>query len=174
MISIVTTTGFATADYEKWPGTAQFVLLALMVVGGSAGSTAGGAKCLRVIIFFKAGYRELQRILHPHAVIPLRIGTRTVPDSTVASVLGFLTCVVALFLVSSGMLTALGVDLATSYTAVLTCIFNVGPGLGSVGPTENFGFMPDLAKYILSFCMILGRLEVYTVLVLLTPDFYRR
>ena len=174
VISIATTTGFATADFEKWPATSQFVLLALMLVGGSAGSTAGGAKCLRVIIFFKAGYRELQRILHPHAIIPLRIGARTVPDSTVASVLGFLTCVVALFLVASGMLTVLGVDLATSYSSVLTCICNVGPGLGSVGPTENFGSLPDLAKYILSFCMILGRLEVYTVLVLLTPDFYRR
>ena len=172
--AIVSTTGFGTADFELWPGFSQFLLLGLMVMGGCAGSTAGGSKVLRVQIFFKAGYRELKRILHPHAVIPVRIGRRAVPDSAVASVLGFITCITGLFLVASGSLAAMGIDLTTSYTAVIACIFNIGPGLGDVGPTDNFGGLPALAKYILSVCMILGRLEVYTVLVLLIPDFYKK
>lgn len=172
--SIVTTTGFGTADFEKWPQFSQFLLVALMVIGGSAGSTAGGSKCLRVQIVIKAGYRELKRILHPSAIIPVRIGRRAIPDSAVASVLGFITCISVLFLFSSAMLTSMDIDIITSCTAVIACIFNIGPGLGQVGPTDNFSFMPDLAKVILSFCMILGRLEVYTVLVLLIPDFYRK
>lgn len=174
VVSISTTTGFGSADFEQWPNLSQFLILALMVMGGSAGSTAGGSKALRVQIFLKAGYRELRRILHPNAIIPVRLGRRAIPDSAVASVLGFLTCVTVLLLATSGLLAALGLGLTTSLTAALTCIFNVGPGLGQVGPTENFGFMPPLAKYVLSVCMVMGRLEVYTVLVLLTPDFYRR
>jgi trk system potassium uptake protein TrkH len=174
VVSISTTTGFGSADFELWPNLSQFLILALMVMGGCAGSTAGGSKCLRVQIFLKAGYRELKRILHPNAIIPVRLGRRAIPDSAVASVLGFLTCVTMLLLVTSGILASLGLGLATSFSAALTCIFNVGPGLGLVGPTENFGFMPGLAKYVLSVCMVMGRLEVYTVLVLLTPDFYRR
>jgi trk system potassium uptake protein TrkH len=174
VVSIATTTGFGSADFELWPNLSQFLILALMVMGGSAGSTAGGCKCLRVQIFIKAGYRELRRILHPNAIIPVRLGRRAIPDSAVASVLGFLTCVTLVLLVASGLLAAMGLGLTTSFTAALTCIFNVGPGLGMVGPMENFGFMPDLAKYVLSVCMVMGRLEVYTVLVLLTPDFYRR
>ena len=174
VIAISTTTGFGTADFEKWPELSQFLLIALMVVGGSAGSTAGGSKCLRVQIFFKAGYRELKRILHPAAIIPVRIGRRAVPDSAVASVLGFITCIVGLFGFASMALTAMEMDLITACTAVIACIFNIGAGLGQVGPTDNFGFMPGLAKFILSCCMILGRLEGYTVLVLLIPDFYKK
>jgi trk system potassium uptake protein TrkH len=174
VISICTTTGFGTADFEQWPEFSKFLLVALMIMGGSAGSTAGGSKCLRVQIIFKAGYRELKRILHPSAIIPVRIGRRAIPDSSVASVLGFITCISALFLFASAVLTALDIDLLTACTAVIACIFNIGPGLGKVGPTDNFFFMPDLAKFILSGCMILGRLEVYTVLVLLIPDFYKK
>lgn len=174
VISISTTTGFGTADFENWTEFAKFLLVVLMVMGGSAGSTAGGSKCLRVQIVFKAGYRELKRILHPSAIIPVRIGRRAIPDSAVASVLGFITCISILFLFSSAALTAMGVDILTACTAVIACIFNIGPGLGKVGPTENFFFLPDLAKFILSGCMILGRLEVYTVLVLLIPDFYKK
>ena len=174
VVSIVTSTGFGTADFEQWPELSKFLLVSLMVMGGSAGSTAGGSKCLRVQIFFKAGYRELKRILHPSAIIPVRIGRRAIPDSAVASVLGFITCVAGLFFCASGALCAMGIDLMTAYTAVIACIFNIGPGLNQVGPTDNFGFMPGLAKYILSVCMILGRLEVYTVLVLLIPDFYKK
>lgn len=172
--SIVSTTGFATANFEVWPPVAVFVLLALMVMGGSTGSTAGGSKCMRIQIFFKAGYRELKRLLHPHGVIPLRIGHRAIRDGPVASVLGFIACAAGLFLMASLSLAALGVDLETAYTATIACIFNIGPGLGQVGPTDNFGGLPQLAKVILSGCMILGRLEVYTVLVLLTPDYYRK
>lgn len=172
--AIVTTTGFGTADFEQWPELCKFLLVGLMIMGGSAGSTAGGSKCLRVQILFKAGYRELRRILHPSAIIPVRIGRRAVPDSAVASVLGFITCIVGLFGLSSLALCAMDIDILTSCTAVIACIFNIGPGLGQVGPTDNFSFIPDLGKFILSVCMILGRLEVYTVLVLLIPDFYRK
>ena len=129
---------------------------------------------MRVQIFFKAGFRELKRILHPAAIIPVRIGRRPVPDSAVASVLGFITCITGLFIFASGVLAALKIDILTACTAVIACIFNIGPGLGEVGPADNFGFMPGLAKFVLSFCMILGRLEVYTVLVLLIPDFYKK
>ena len=174
VISIVTTTGFATADFELWTEFSMFLLVALMVIGGCAGSTAGGSKCLRVQIFFKAGYRELKRILHPAAIIPVRVGRRAIPDSAVASVLGFITCIVGLFVVSAALLTAMDIELVTACTAVIACIFNIGPGLGQVGPMDNFAFMPGPAKTILSVCMILGRLEVYTVLVLLIPDFYRK
>lgn len=174
VIAIVTTTGFGTANFVEWPEFSKFLLVALMVMGGSAGSTAGGSKCLRVQIFFKAGYRELKRILHPAAIIPVRVGKRVIPDSAVASVLGFITCIAGLFLVSASALTFMDIDILTSCTAVIACIFNIGPGLGKVGPVENFGFMPGTAKFILSACMILGRLEVYTVLVLLIPDFYKK
>lgn len=174
VISIVTTTGFGTANFAEWPEFTKFLLVALMVMGGSAGSTAGGSKCLRVQIFFKAGYRELKRILHPAAIIPVRVGRRVIPDSAVASVLGFITCIAGLFIFASSALTFLAIDILTSCTAVIACIFNIGPGLGQVGPVENFGFMPAAAKFILSICMILGRLEVYTVLVLLIPDFYKK
>ena len=168
--AIVTTTGFATADFEVWPPLAKFLLLTLMVMGGSTGSTAGGSKCMRVQIFFKAGFRELKRILHPHAILPLRIGRRAIPDGAVASVLGFISCATFLFLLATFLLATLGIELETAYTAVTACIFNIGPGLGGVGPTDNFGWLPQPAKVILTACMILGRLEVYTVLVLFTPE----
>ena len=172
--AIVSTTGFATADFEIWPPVCTFILLGLMVMGGSTGSTAGGSKCMRIQIFFKAGYRELKRLLHPHGVIPLRIGKRAIRDSSVASVLGFISCAAGLFLVSALLLAAMGLDLVTACTATIACIFNIGPGLGEVGPTDNFGGLPQAAKMLLSGCMILGRLEVYTVLVLLTPEYYRK
>lgn len=174
VLTVLTTTGYATADFEVWPNVARFLLVALMVVGGSTGSTAGGCKCLRVQIFFKTGYRELQRLLHPHAIIPVRIGKRAIPDQAVASVMGFLTCVIGLFMVASLALAWMGMDLETAYTAVIACIFNIGPGLGQVGPANNYGWMPDPAKVLLGLCMILGRLEVYTVLVLFTPEYYKR
>ncbi len=174
VLTIITTTGYGSADFELWPQAAQLVILALMVVGGSTGSTSGGSKALRILILVKAGYREIRRLIHPHGVIPVRVGSRAIPDETVASVLGFFTCVVGVFLVVSLVLTLQGVDLMTGTTATLSCIFNIGPGLGSVGPTENFAAIPQFSKLCLSLCMIMGRLEIYTVLVLFSPEFYRK
>jgi len=172
--SIITTTGFATADYELWLPLPQGVLLLCMFIGGCAGSTAGGIKCMRVMLLFKHSYRELFRLVHPRAVLPLKFGAKLVKEEVVASIWGFFVLFIALFVLSSLALTAMGVDVLTSFAAVVACIGNVGPGLGEVGPVNNYSGIPALGKWVLSFCMLLGRLEIYTVLVLFMPEFWRK
>jgi trk system potassium uptake protein TrkH len=172
--SILTTTGDATADYELWLPLPQGVLLLCMFVGGCAGSTAGGIKCMRVMLLFKHAYRELFRMVHPRAVLPLKFGPKLVKEEVLTSIWGFFVLFIVLFVLSSLILAALGVDVLTSFAAVVACIGNVGPGLGDVGPTDNYAAIPALGKWVLSFCMILGRLEIYTVLVLFVPEFWRK
>ncbi|MDZ7761786.1 MAG: TrkH family potassium uptake protein [Desulfovermiculus sp.] len=173
VVSIFTTTGFGTADYELWGPLAQFLLLLCMIVGGSAGSTAGGVKCMRVIILIKQAQRELMRLVHPRVVVPIRLGGKIVSDEIVNGVVGFFLLYLVLAALSMCFLAALGVDILTSIGAVIACISNIGPGLGQVGPTEHFGHLPTLAKWILTFCMLLGRLEIYTVIVLLYKEFWK-
>ena len=172
--SIITTTGYATADYELWLPLAQGVLLLCMFVGGCAGSTAGGIKCMRVMLLFKQAYRELFRMVHPRAVRPLKFGPKLVRDEVLTSIWGFFVLFIVLFVLSSLLLAALGVDVMTSFAAVVACIGNVGPGLGNVGPTDNYAQIPVLGKWVLTFCMLLGRLEIYTILVLFVPEFWRK
>jgi len=172
--SIITTTGFATADYELWLPLPQGVLLLCMFIGGCAGSTAGGIKCMRVMLLFKHSYRELFRLVHPRAVLPLKFGPKLVKEEVVASIWGFFVLFIALFVLSSLALAAMGVDVLTSFAAVVACIGNVGPGLGEVGPVNNYSGIPIMGKWVLSFCMLLGRLEIYTVLVLFMPEFWRK
>lgn len=172
--SIITTTGYATADYELWLPLPQGVLLLCMFVGGCAGSTAGGIKCMRVMLLFKHAYRELFRMVHPRAVLPLKFGPKLVKEEVLTSIWGFFILFIVLFVLSSLTLAALGLDVLTSFAAVVACIGNVGPGLGDVGPTDNYAAIPALGKWVLSFCMILGRLEIYTVLVLFVPEFWRK
>ncbi len=174
VVSIVTTTGFATADYEKWPGMSQLILLLCMFVGASAGSTGGGMKCLRIMLCFKYCYRELFRLIHPRAVTHIKIGGKTVPDDVMRSVLGFLALYVGLFALSSVLLAGLGVDFTTSFGAVAASIGNIGPGFGAVGPVENFAGIPAAGKWLLVWCMLLGRLEIYTVIILIVPEFWRK
>ena len=174
VVSIVTTTGYATADYEKWPAMSQLILLLCMFLGASAGSTGGGMKCLRIMLSFKYCYRELFSLVHPHAVSHIKIGGKTVPDDVMRSVLGFLALYVGLFALNSVLLAGLGVDFMTAFTAVASAIGNVGPGFGTVGPAENYAQIPVLGKWLLTWCMLLGRLEIFTVIILVVPEFWRK
>ena len=172
--SIITTTGFATADYEKWPVMSQLILLLCMFFGASAGSTGGGVKAVRVMVCLKYCYNELFTLIHPHAVRVIKLGGKPVPEDVTRSILGFLALYIGLFAVSSVILAGMGVDLVTSLSAVAATLGNIGPGLGIVGPTENFAGIPYWGKWLLIWCMLLGRLEIYTIIILLVPEFWRK
>jgi len=174
VVSIVTTTGYVTADYEKWPAMSQLILLLCMFLGASAGSTGGGMKCLRIMLCFKFCYKELFSLVHPHAVSHIKIGGKPVPDDVMRSVLGFLALYMGLFALSSVLLAGLGVDFTTAFAAVAATIGNVGPGFGMVGPVENYAQIPVLGKWLLIWCMLLGRLEIFTVIILMVPEFWRK
>lgn len=172
--SIITTTGYATADFEIWPVLPQCILLFCMFLGSCAGSTGGGMKCMRIMLLLKQSYLELFRMIHPHAVTQVKFGKRLVTEDIVKGMWGFFIIYLGLFILSSLLLTAMQIDLITSFSAVAACIGNIGPGLGSVGPTNNFAHLPLGAKWVLSFCMLLGRLEIYTVIILFVPEFWRK
>jgi trk system potassium uptake protein TrkH len=174
VVSILTTTGFATADYEKWPAMSQVILLLCMYIGASAGSTGGGMKCIRIMLCFKYCYKELFSLIHPHAVTTVKIGGKSVPEDVMRSILGFLALYTSLFAVCSVLLAGMGVDFITSLTAVASAIGNIGPGFGLVGPVDNYVQIPILGKWLLIWCMLLGRLEIYTVIILLVPEFWRK
>ena len=174
VVSIVTTTGYATADYEKFPGLSQVLLFVCMFIGGSAGSTGGGMKCARILVCFKYCYRELFKIIHPRSIRQVKINNILISDDVLRSILGFLALYIGLFVLSSILLSFMGLDMMTSFGAVAACIGNIGPGFGSVGPAENFAHLPVLAKWLLAWCMLLGRLEIYTVIILFVPEFWRK
>ena len=174
VVSIITTTGYVTADYERWPAMSQLILLLCMFFGASAGSTGGGMKCLRIMLCFKYCYRELFSLIHPHAVTQIKISGKAVPDDVLRSVVGFLALYVGLFAVSAVVLAGMGVDFITSFAAVAACIGNIGPGFGMVGPVENYAQIPLLGKWLLIWCMLLGRLEIFTVIILIVPEFWRK
>jgi trk system potassium uptake protein TrkH len=173
VISILTTTGFATDDYLQWPTMSQIILLVCMFIGASAGSTGGGMKCLRVMLLFKYCHRELFSLVHPKAVVKIKIGGNSVPDNIIRSVLGFMALYVVLFVICSILLAGLGIDLITSVGAVAASLGNIGPGLGFVGPAGNYASLPELGKWLLAWCMLLGRLEIYTVIIFFAPEFWR-
>lgn len=173
VVSIITTTGFGTADFEQWPPSLKLLMVSLMFVGGCAGSTSGGIKMVRILLFFKFARLQLKNLVHPRTIGTLKFGKVKVPQEVMVAILGFLALHVGFFLLASLAITALGIDIVTGTTAVITTLNNVGPGLNLVGPAQNFGHLPPLAKMILSFCMLAGRLELYTVAVLLTPDFWQ-
>lgn len=174
VVSIITTTGFATADYSQWPALSQLILLLCIFVGASAGSTGGGIKCLRVLILFKFCYRELFSLIHPTSVAHIKIGGRALPDDIVRNVIGFFALYVGIFMICSILLAGLGVDFVTSIGAVAASIGNIGPGFGWVGPASNFSTIPPLGKWLLAACMLLGRLEIYTVIIFLAPEFWKK
>jgi trk system potassium uptake protein TrkH len=174
VVSIITTTGYATADYERWPGMSQLILLLCMFIGASAGSTGGGMKCLRIMLCFKYCYRELFSLIHPHAVTQIKIGGKAVPDDVMRSVVGFLALYMGLFALSAVILAGIGVDFRTSFAAVAASIGNIGPGFGLVGPVDNYAHIPFLGKWLLIWCMLLGRLEIFTVIILVVPEFWRK
>jgi len=172
--SIITTTGFVTADFDRWPGLSQSVLVLCMFLGGMAGSTGGGIKTMRIILLAKQAYQEIFRIIHPHAITTVKLGGKPVPAEILSSIWGFTILYLSLFVICSLVLAALGLDLVSASSAVAACIFNVGPGLGSVGPVQNYLAVPLVGKWVLIFCMLVGRLEIYTVIVLLMPEFWRK
>lgn len=172
VVAILTTTGFGTADFNQWPPVCKILLVTLMFVGGCAGSTGGGVKVVRFLLFFKYARLQLRNLVHPRTIGTLKLGKVKVPQEIMVSILGFFAIYIAVFLLASLIVTALGVDIVTGTTAVIATLNNIGPGLQMVGPTANFGELPPLAKVVLTFCMLAGRLELYTVAVLLTPDFW--
>lgn len=172
--SILTTTGYATADFETWPALPQSILLLCMFIGGCAGSTGGGMKCMRILLLLRHAYQEIFHLIHPRAVTRLKLGNQVVSSEVLSSIGGFFVLWLVLLFVGALLVAATGVDILTSFTAVLASLGNIGPGLGSVGPAENYAHLPTLAKGVLALCMLLGRLEIYTVIVLLMPEFYRK
>jgi trk system potassium uptake protein TrkH len=167
----MTTTGFTTAPFYEWTGFLPVMLIFVAFIGGCAGSTAGGMKVIRVILLYKQSIREVRRLIHPHAVFPVKVGGQRTSDTVISAVWGFFFLYIASFAVMTVLLTATGLDAETAYSAVGACITNLGPALGDAGP--NYAGLNDPAKVILSIAMLLGRLEVYTLLVLLTPAFWR-
>ena len=174
VVSIITTTGYGTSDFEQWQPVAHVVLLCLMVVGGCAGSTGGGFKVVRILMLGKYLKIALNQQIHPSGVFVIKLDGIRVKREVVQNILGF--CMVSLMVIgaSAFLLTLYGVDVLTAFTAALSCLCNIGPGLGEIGPTENFSSIPTPGIWVLSLCMIMGRLEVFSLLILFMPQTWRR
>jgi trk system potassium uptake protein TrkH len=172
--SIVTTTGFVSADYELWVPAAQGLLLTLMFTGGMAGSTGGGVKTMRVLLTLKYIGTQIRKHLHPRAILLTRLGRRAVKEDVLANVVGFVFLYVVICLSGTMVMSLAGMDLLTAFGASAASVGNIGPGLGNVGATENYGWVSDPALGFLAFLMLVGRLEIYTVLLLFHPDMWKR
>jgi trk system potassium uptake protein TrkH len=173
-LSIISTAGFATVDYDIWPPFSRGILLVLMFIGGSAGSTAGGIKIIRIYALMKKGFQELYKLIHPRAVTSLKIGNRAVSEEVSTSILGFFFLYIIVFVVAAITLTSFGIDIISSISAVAATLGNIGPGLGLIGPLNTYVPLPITGKLLLAFCMLLGRLEIYTVLVFMLSGFWRK
>jgi trk system potassium uptake protein TrkH len=172
--SITTTTGFATEDFAKWPTYGHYVLLLLMFIGGCAGSTGGAIKCVRVWMLLKIAHHQIFRIVHPKAVRTIRYNGRIVPAEVLSGIQSMFVLYMAVFVLASLALAWLGHDALTAVSAVAATLGNIGPGLGTVGPVDNYSHFSIPAKWICTFCMLVGRLEVYSVVVLFFPEFWRK
>ena len=172
--SIMTTTGYTTGDYDQWPAAAKAILVLLMFMGGCAGSTAGGIKVGRIQVMLKAVAREVRLFMQPQAVIPVRMGRKFLGDEILLAILSFVALFLFLMLVGVLAMIPLTSDIQTAVSSVITCMGNVGPGFAAVGPTRNFAEIPDLGKAILTLLMLVGRLELYTVLAIFMPAFWRK
>jgi trk system potassium uptake protein TrkH len=172
--SIITTTGFVTADYGQWPSLSRNILMFCMFLGAMAGSTGGGMKTMRIMLLAKHARQEMFRIVHPHAITTVKLGGKPVPQEVLSSIWGFFILYLAIFVASAMIMASLGLDMISAFSSVAACIFNIGPGLGVVGPVNNYLAVPLLGKWVLTFCMLLGRLEIYTVFVLLMPAYWRK
>lgn len=172
--SIITTTGYATADYVQWPLFSQLILVLLMFIGACAGSTGGGMKVSRVIMYAKNAFAELRRLVHPHSVISVKVEGQEVSKQTINNVHTYLVLYAFVFIVSLLIISLQNIDFASSFGAVTTCINNIGPGLNLVGPTGNFSFLSDVSKIVLSFDMLVGRLEIFPILLLFSKDLWKK
>lgn len=174
VVSIISTTGYATADFDKWPELSKMILVTLMFVGGCAGSTGGSMKVARVMILFKSVKRELVRLIRPHAVTIVKLEDKTVEEATANSAFLFFVMYILILIAGAIVASIDGNDFATSFTASLACLANVGPGLAGVGPAGNFTIFSGVTKIVLSFSMIMGRLEIFPILILFSPAIWKR
>ena len=172
-VSIMTTTGFVTTDFNVWPAFSRMALLILMVIGGSAGSTSGAIKVVRLLVLSKYIHRRIRLTINPSAVIPLKVGGNILSEKVLSGIIGVAVLYLATLVAGTLVLSAMGIDLVTALSAVATNMGTVGPGLGLVGPTANYLWIPALGKVVLIICMLAGRLELFTVLALLTPSFWK-
>lgn len=174
VVSIGTTTGYATEDYDKWPQLMRFAMLLLMFTGGCMGSTGGGVKAARLVIYAKAMLRELHHLIYPRGVRPIRAGDKVVDPVIVSNILAFGAAYIATFLLGALVMAASGYDLVTAASASAAALGNIGPGLAGVGPMENWAHLPIVTKWVMSLLMLMGRLELFSVVVLLTPWAWKR
>ncbi len=174
VVSIVTTTGFTTTDYMEWEGFLWFFLFLLMFTGGCIGSTAGGIKMIRVLVLLKNTRLEFRRLLHPMAVIPVRVNKKSIPQEIIHNFLAFFLLYMILFMIGAASMTMFGMDFTSAIGASAATLGNIGPAIANVGPIDSYADIPNPAKWMLSFYMILGRLEMFTVLLLLSPSFYKK
>jgi trk system potassium uptake protein TrkH len=173
VVSINSTTGFGTADFDRWPDLLRYLLIVLMFFGGCAGSTSGGVKIVRILILFKALGLEFQRFIYPNRVRTIRLGGQLLSEEIIRGVLAFFALTMAIFTSAGALLMLFGMDLESALSSVAATLFGVGPGLGLVGASRNFADVPDAGKLLLSVVMLLGRLELFTAVVLLSPSFYK-
>lgn len=173
IISIITCTGFASADYLLWPQYAWIIIFFSMFIGGSTGSTAGGIKIARHLVFFKNIRRGFGHQLSRNAVLPIRLNGNAISEKSNNTIMGFIFVYISFFACMSIILIIIGIDWPTASSAVATCMAGIGPGIGSIGPTSNFSHLPDSVKYLLTFTMIVGRLEIFTVMLMFTPSFWK-
>ena len=174
VVSIITTTGYVTANYLSWIPVLSVLIFVLMFFGGSAGSTGGGIKIARVVLLFKNSRLELRRLIHPSAIIPVRLNNKAVSQPVLSNVLAFIVFYILIIVVSIIVMSALGLNLESSLGAVAASLGNIGPGIGSVGPVNTYAHIPDFGKWFLSFLMLLGRLELFTVLILFSSSFWKK
>ena len=172
--SIITTTGFVTADYGQWPVFSQVILLSLMFVGACSGSTGGGIKVSRIVIYFKNARNELHKLLHPHSVRAVEFENQPVEDNVIRTIHAYLVVYITIFALSLLILTFLNLDFKSAFSAIASCLNNIGPGLDVVGPVSNFGSLPDVSKIVLTFDMLAGRLELFPMLLLFSPSLWRK
>jgi trk system potassium uptake protein TrkH len=172
-VSILTTTGYVLGDYEIWPLFIQMVLLTLMFVGGMGGSTTGGMKVIRILLLVKYAALETRRMLHSRALIPVKIGKQSIKEDVVRNTLGFFLFFMSAFIITTILLSTMGIDIESSIGAAASAMGNIGPGLGKFGPTDNYALLPSQGKWLLSFCMLLGRLEIFTVMVLFSRTYWK-
>jgi trk system potassium uptake protein TrkH len=174
VLSITTTTGFCTADFDMWPNVLRIMLVVLMFFGGCAGSTGGGIKMVRIMIIMKTAWREVKTMIQPRLILPIKIAKKALEEKQVANILGFFTLFITLFIVFTGIMSLIVSDFTTAITTVAATICNIGPGLSGIGATENYAWIPVIGKWVLALSMLMGRLEVYTVIVAFSPIAWRK
>lgn len=174
VVSLTTTTGYVTSDFENWAPYSRMIFFVLLFIGGCAGSTGGGIKFVRHIVLFKNSWAELKRLIHPRAVIPVKFNGKAVNSEVISNVQAFFIFYILVFVLGSIIISLLGVDFVTAIGATATCVGNIGPGIGTVGPVSNFSHLPEIVKWILSLFMVVGRLELFTVLIIISPAFWKK